>query len=307
MRKLISHTANYFDPPVTAAWPNTIQPADLEPALTYVHVNRLKKDFGDFRRVFGILSPRPSRGTVEIYGSTVTRGGKQPEPGAIIPRTKVERKKLRDVPFDIDPAVTTTPAQTIAKVGRTVAVGMTDQAFVEDLKAKKRDELFTQMFSVATPTEAKQGTGLQGALAYSRSGARKYFEDISITPISFVSEDDWANYAATAPVPVSTPTVFGLTYVQNFLGTGTVVIHPRCPVGYVYTTAQENLNCAYLSNSGDLASTFGLTFDDMGLVGITHQIAADRASVDTLAITGLMFYMEDESGMVRSKIAGAEG
>ena len=54
-------------------------------------------------------------------------------------------------------------------------------------------------------------------------------------------------------------------------------------------TVKENLNGVYVPASGDVAQDFGLTFDESGLVGMCHNIASDRASIDTLVLSGVLF------------------
>ena len=115
---------------------------------------------------------------------------------------------------------------------------------------------------------------------------------------------DVADYLATAQI--TTQNAFGFKYVNDFLGLGTVVIDPSVPAGTVIATAKENINGAYVSADGDVAETFGLTSDETGLVGMTHYVKGDNASINTLVMSGVVFYPEDATGVVKATIAAAK-
>ena len=64
----------------------------------------------------------------------------------------------------------------------------------------------------------------------------------------------------------------------------------------------ENLNGVYVPQGGDVANAFSMSFDETGLVGMTHSRVDERASVQTLLALGVLFYPEDASGVIKSKI-----
>ena len=77
-----------------------------------------------------------------------------------------------------------------------------------------------------------------------------------------------------------------------------MIVSPTLEKGKILATAKENLHGAYIpANSGDVASTFGLTADSTGLVGMTHATKSDNATVDTLAMCGVVFYPEMLDGV----------
>jgi hypothetical protein len=99
---------------------------------------------------------------------------------------------------------------------------------------------------------------------------------------------------------------FGMSYIENFLGLGTVIISPVLTAGTLYATAKENLYGAYIpANSGDVARTFGLTSDTTGYVGINHTPVSSNATVDTLVMSGVVFYPELLDGVIKTTITGA--
>lgn len=152
-----------------------------------------------------------------------------------------------------------------------------------------------------TGTGTATGTTFQSALAAAWGAITKFYEDEDATPIHFVSSDDVADYLGTAQVTLQQ--AFGMSYIEDFLGLGTVVINPNMTKGKIASTAKENLHGAYIpANSGDVAQTFGLTSDTTGLVGITHQPISNNATVDTLAMSGVVFYPELLDGVILTTI-----
>ena len=158
---------------------------------------------------------------------------------------------------------------------------------------------------LAEGTGSASGTTLQAALSAAWGQVKKFYEDQDATPIYFVSTDDVADYLGTAQV--SMQTAFGMSYIENFLGLGTVVVSPALAKGKAIATAKENLYGAYVpANSGDVAKTFGLTADSTGLVGMAHYPISSNATVDTLIMSGVVFYPELLDGVIVSTIgAGA--
>ena len=125
---------------------------------------------------------------------------------------------------------------------------------------------------------------------------------MDVTPIFFVNPQDVADYLGTAQITMQT--AFGFTYIENFLGLGTVVVTPQVAAKTVYATAQENLNGAYAPVSGDVGQTFGLTADATGLLGMTHQMKSDNATIDTLVMSNVVFYPEFADGIFKGTISG---
>ena len=75
--------------------------------------------------------------------------------------------------------------------------------------------------------------------------------------------------------------------------------------GKLIATAKENLNGAYVpASSGDVAQSFNLTGDSTGMVGMTHYVVGSNATVETLAMTGVVFFPELLDGVIVGTISG---
>ena len=84
---------------------------------------------------------------------------------------------------------------------------------------------------------------------------------------------------------------------------GTAFVSPKVTKGTIFATATENLNGVYVPQGGDVADAFDLTYDESGMIGMTHSRADDRASIQTLIMAGVLFYPEDAAGIIKSTIS----
>lgn len=291
----------YFDDEVETVEPNTTLSTDLEPAISIDHVNRIGRNIKTLQRALGItrLTPMAEGSVVKRYRWTVTKGAKQAAEGEIIPLSKVERKPLTPIELAIDFKRRLTTLQAIQKVGRNIAINDADDELVREVQNDVRDAFF-EMITANTATAADGGSDLQAAVASAWGKMQVYFEDKEATPVYFVNPMDVSDYLATASI--STQTQFGFKYVENFFGLGNAFITSKVDEGDIYVTATENLNGVYVPSGGDAASSFDLTYDETGIVGMTHSRVDERASIQSLLVAGIVFYPEDASGVIKSHI-----
>lgn len=296
----INYKTLYFE-----AEANTTTSADLAPVISFDHANRLMENINTLMSLLGIanMTPMPAGSVINRYKTVVTRGGKQVAEGDTVPLSKVERKPLDPIKLELTPVRKLTSAQAIQSAGRDVALNQTDAALLMDVRKGIRNGFFETTLVSTTSTKADAGATMQEAGANAWAKLEEYFEDVDATPVFFVNPSDVAKYLGSATV--INQTVFGFSYIEAFLGMGTAIISPRVAKGKIYATATENLNCAYIPQSGDLADTFGLTYDESGLVGMRHSVADDKASIQTLIMTGVKFYAEDASGIIEASITPA--
>lgn len=298
----------YFDDPEPEPEPtgreaeeNTNVSTDFEPAISIDHVNRISRNINTLRKALGItrLIPMQAGTLVKRYKYTVTKGEKQAAEGEIIPLSKVERKALTPIELVIDPKRRLTTMQAIQKVGRDIALNEADDELVAEVQKDVNDAFF-EMITANTATAADGGATLQAAVASAWAKMQIYFEDKDATPIYFLNPSDVAVYLASAQI--TTQTAFGFKYVEDFMGLGSAFLTGKIPQGDVYCTATENLNGVYVPQGGDVADAFDLTFDETGIVGMTHSRLDERGAIQSLLVSGIIFYPEDASGVIKAHI-----
>ena len=218
--------------------------------------------------------------------------------GEVINLTKISRKLVKTHELRLKKYRKLVTAEDIQKSGHDVAINKTDGKLVSEVRKDIKKDFFT-MLGTGTGT-ATQGKNLQEALSAIWGKLQTRFEDVDATPVFFINPEDVAEYLGKAAVTMQT--AFGFSYIVNFLGLGTAILSSNVTKGAPIGTATENLNGAYVPANGDVAQDFGLTFDESGLVGMSHNVASDRASLDTLIMSGVVFYPEEVDGVIKGKI-----
>lgn len=193
-----------------------------------------------------------------------------------------------------------TTAEAIIKGGYDQAVGATTDKMVRDVQKTIRGDLFTFL---ATGTATATGNGLQAALANAWGKLQVLFEDDAVEAVYFLNPMDVADYLGSAQV--SMQTAFGMNYIENFLGLGTVFLNGSVQKGKFYATAKENVILYHVNvAAGDIKSAFQLITDETGYVGIHEYPDEDHACVNDLVMSGITFFPERIDGIVVGTIAG---
>ncbi len=194
-----------------------------------------------------------------------------------------------------------TTAEAISEKGYGQAVNDTNNKMLRDIQKGVRSSFASFL---ATGTGKADGASLQAVLAQSWGQMKVLFEDTSIETVHFVNPLDIADYLANAQI--TTQSAFGMTYVENFLGMGSVILASDVPKGKVYTTASENIVCYYVPvTSSDMAQAFDLTSDETGLIGIHTGAVYNNMTAETVAASGVGLFAEKLDGIVVGSITGA--
>lgn len=193
-----------------------------------------------------------------------------------------------------------TTAEAILKGGYDQAVGATTEAMVKDIQKTIRTSLFTFM---GTGTGVASGAGLQPALANAWGKLAVLFEDDAVETVYFLNPLDVSDYLGSAQI--SMQTAFGMKYIEDFLGLGTVFLNSSVPQGKFYATAKDNIVMYFVNvAAGDIKAAFGLTTDETGYIGINEYPDKDTARVMDLVMSGVTFFPERVDGVVVGTIAG---
>ncbi len=220
--------------------------------------------------------------------------------GDLIPLSKYETVETPVGEVKLNKWRKATTAEAILKGGYDQAVGATTDKMVKDIQKTIRTGLFDFM---ATGSATATGSGLQAALANGWGKLSVLFEDDAVETVYFLNPMDVADYLGTAQVTMQT--AFGMTYIENFLGLGTVFLNSSVPQGKYYATAKENIVMYFVNvGSGDIRASFNLTTDELGYIGINEYPDNDTARVLNLVMSGVTFFPERKDGIVVGTIAG---
>lgn len=205
--------------------------------------------------------------------------------------------------IDSKPYRKITTAKAIQRAGYIPAVVKTDSKMLSLIRSGIVSEFFTFL---AKGTGVATGAGLQAAAANVDAKLGNTLEtngDASSNIIHFINREDAAAYLGTAPI--TTQTVFGMTYLQNFLGMTNVFLTNAVTKGTMYATPAENIH-VFGIDFGALGSA-GLTYEVSagGLIGVSHAPVYDHVSVETNVLTGMMLFPEVKDYIVKGTIAPA--
>ncbi len=194
-----------------------------------------------------------------------------------------------------------TSAEAIIEKGYDQAVEMTTDALLRDVQKGIRKDFFTFL---ATGTGTASGATFQKAIAQAWGQLQVKFEDDEIEAVYFMNPLDAADYLGDATI--ITQNAFGMSYVENFLGLGTVIFNSSVTKGKIYATAKQNLVLYYIPvNGADLSEAFTFTSDATGLIGIHEAPDYPHMTAEDVVASGLTLFAERIDGVIISSIVGA--
>lgn len=195
-----------------------------------------------------------------------------------------------------------TSAEAIIEKGYDQAVGMTTDRMLKDVQKGIRKDFFDFL---ATGTGTATGPDLQAALAQTWGQLQVLFEDDDIQAVHFINPLDIADYLASAQI--TTQTAFGMTYIEDFLGMGSVFMNSSVPKGKIYSTARDNLVLYYIPvNGADLEEAFSFTTDETGYIGIHEAPDYSNMTASDTVVNGMNLFAERIDGIVVATVsAGA--
>jgi hypothetical protein len=288
------------DDPITEP-DNIIRTTDIEPAVSYDHINGITEGYKRLMEVLGVSRMRrvQAGASVKVYKTTVESVGEQVAEGETIPLSKVTRKLAKTIPITLKKYRKQVTAEAIMADGYEHAVNDTDNALVARVRKAVKATFFANIES--GEGTATGGTNLQAAMASALAALYSKYEDSDVTPLFVVNYNDAYTYLGQAAI--STQNAFGFSYLQNFLGLGDVILTSEITAGTVWVMAKENLNGVYPDGGSDVARAMGMSADPSGIVLMKHSTGSDSdASLYTVLMTGVVFYAEDLSGVFKSVI-----
>lgn len=284
-----------------------VREVDFVTQFTHKSLAKLIEVLGVTRKV-----PMMEGTTMYVYTTSGTLASGEVPEGEIIPLSNYKHEKKAVGEITLLKWRKGVSAEAIKKSGYNEAVQATDAQMLKDVQYKIRSDLFEFLNSDFSEgkingTAATDVTGktLQETLAQAWGQLQVKFEDDTAEAVYFVNPLDIADYLASANI--TTQTVFGMNYVENFLGMGTVIMTNRVTKGNIIATAKQNFILYYLTMNGDVARAFSLTADELGYIGMKSGYQnEERAQIESLVMSGIQFLVEYAEGVVKGKIESGE-
>lgn len=239
-----------------------------------------------------------------VYTTTGTLQSGLVDEGDIIPLSQYETTKNPVGEITLKKWRKAVSAEAIKKSGYNNAVVDTDRKMLSDVQTGVRTSFFNFVNGSISDASTATGVGLQSALANAWGQLQVKFEDDTAQAVYFVNPLDVSDYLGTANITVQT--AFGMNYIENFLGLGTVIMSSQITKGTFVATAKENFILYYLTMNGDVADAFDLTADELGLIGIKSGYQnEERAQIESLVMSGIQLLVEYGAGVVKGTITEA--
>ena len=156
-------------------------------------------------------------------------------------------------------------------------------------------------FAGATATAPESGTwNLQQLLAHTDEKLLNTMESANesdLDIVHFVNRSDAYGYLANATI--TTQDLFGLTYLENFLGIERVFLTNKITAGTVVATPVSNIH-VYAVDYGTINQTeLDYQTDDMGMVGIAYGPDRDHAGIGVYPVRSMTIIPEKDAFVVR--------
>ena len=190
----------------------------------------------------------------------------------------------------------------VNKYGAAIAVEKSDDAFLNALQTKVMTDFYTFL---SDDTNATTGTadGFQKALAKAKAEVLSVFQEANLTAtevVGFANIMDAYEYLGDANITVQSD--FGINYVKNFLGYGTLFLLSDSFIeqGTVIALPVENIDLYYVDPSDSEFARLGLDYTVQGetnLIGFHAQGAYHTAVGESYALMGMKLWAEYADGI----------
>ena len=273
-----------------------VREIDFVQQFTHNSLGKLLEVLGVTRKI-----PMMEGTTMYVYSTTGELQSGEVAEGDVIPLSQYKTEKSPIGEIVLKKWRKAVSAEAIMKSGYTAAVRDTDRALLSDVQKGVRGNFFNFINTGISGTTSASGAGLQAALANAWGQLQVKYEDDSVAPVHFVNPLDISDYLGKENITVQT--AFGLNYISDFLGLGTIIMSSRINQGTFVSTAKENLILYYLTMNGDVADSFSLTADELGFIGIKSGYQnEERAQIESLVMSGIQLLVEYEAGVVKGTI-----
>ena len=260
------------------------------------------------RAIMGIMRPiRKAPGTklVSNKASLVLQDGAVAE-GEEIPYSIATVEPVAYSDITIEKYAKAVSIEAVAKYGAEVAIQKTDDAFLNELQNKVLTKFYTFL---KTGTLKASETTWQRALAMSKAAVLDKFQKMrkNVTEVvGFANIMDLYDYLGDKEITVQT--MFGLNYVENFLGYKTLFLlsDPDIARNQVIALPVENIDLYYIDPSDSDFAKLGLHYTVQGetnLIGFHVEGNYGTAVGEAFALMGMTLWAEYLDGIAVYTVA----
>lgn len=250
---------------------------DLEHAIAVDVVDSFRDSTEEFLNALGIadgVEIRKAGSALYQYKVTGNLPNVDRDPGDLVPLVEYDYEEIPVGELGLDPFDKVTSAEAVLKAGYEKAVIRIDNQMMKDVRNKM---INTFISFLGNGTGRAEGANLQELLANVDGALADALEDAGLQSdgtVHLVERALATEYLAKANI--STQTLFGMTYLRDFLGVEHVLLTNK--IQGVIATTVENIHVYGIDF--DALSDLKLDYvtDENGLIGIAHEPAYNRVS-----------------------------
>ena len=218
--------------------------------------------------------------------------------GSDIPLSSYAYEDVNTYEVAIKPYRKQTTLQEVKKRGYAAAVDKTDSAMLSDIqRGIKKD--FVNVLGGEGVT-AVTGKNLVATAANAWAALSNLVEDYGfgdVEAVFLVNPVDFAKQIGESEVF----SAFGISYIENWAGLGTLISTGSVAAGTIYATVKGNIKVYVSPTDGD--ELFGCYTDETGYIAVSHSAELKSLTYDTVAYVGLVFFAEYIDFIVKGTIA----
>lgn len=289
-----------------AAENNLIKNSDLARVRQVDFVSMFGYNTKKLMELLGVmrLIPKQAGTVLKRHSVTGTLEDGNVAEGDIIPLSKYKTVETPLKEIELKKWRKATSAEAILDKGYDQAVDETSDKMLQDIQGKIRTGIISSLTIEEQPTAS--GANTQAALADAWGKLANIFENDAVETVYFLNPMDIASYLATAQITVQQ--AFGFSYVENFLGLGTVILNSGITAGTFKATAKQNMVGYYVpANEADLAKAFDFVSDETGLIAVHEYADYDRLTADSTFLSGIEIFADNAAGVIAGTIGEGLG
>lgn len=263
-------------------------------------VSRFSNNWQELMDIMGItrLVPKVPGTVLKSRYAEVTLNTTAVAEGDTVPYSQAQVREKTYAPIVMNKYKKGVTAEAIADHGYDAAVQLTDDQFLYELQGEVMDNFYDY---VQTGTLIKAAVTFQAALAKAQGEVRNKWKKMKkgISEIvGFCNILDAYDYLGAADITVQT--LFGMNYIENFLGYSRLFLTSEIPSGKIIATPVENLVLYYINPADSDFARAGLEFrvdGDTPLIGFHVEGNYDTIVSDSIAIMGMVLFAEYVDGI----------
>lgn len=285
-----------------AALSGTTFNADIDVRAREVDfVTQFASNWEHLREIMNIMRPiRKAAGTelkskkafVALEDGTVAEGD-------VIPFSKARVEEISYGTIAIKKYAKAVTIEAVDGKGYDNAILRTDEEFRNELQTAITDNFYNFLITNGTLRSTEATFQMAVSMAKGRVVNKwKKMHKSTTNVVGFCNDLDAYEYLGAAGI--TTQTMFGIEYVQNFLGFSTLILSAEIPKGVVVATPSENIVMYYVDPSDSAFSRAGLVYTTDGetnLIGFHAEGNYSRAQSESYALMGVTLFAEYLDGV----------